>query len=65
MEAETLARALEPFFTTKREGEGAGLGLSTVYGVVSQSGGRLRLESTPGAGTAVHIHLPVAGILDA
>ena len=59
MDAETLARAFEPFFTTKPMGQGTGLGLSTVHGVVSQSGGSVRLESAPGVGTAVHVLLPV------
>ncbi|AGH48272.1 integral membrane sensor hybrid histidine kinase [Sphingomonas sp. MM-1] len=55
---EVLERALEPFFTTKVVGEGAGLGLSMVFGVARQSGGTVQLDSTPGAGTTVSLILP-------
>lgn len=58
MDAETLGRVLEPFFTTKAPGQGTGLGLSQVYGFATQSGGDLRIESTPGEGSAVTILLP-------
>ncbi len=58
MDEDTLARAMEPFFTTKGAGKGTGLGLSQVYGFATQSGGDLRIESAPGAGTTVHILLP-------
>jgi PAS domain S-box-containing protein len=60
MTARTLARATEPFFTTKGVGKGTGLGLSMVHGMVEQCGGRLHIESTPGKGTKVEILLPVA-----
>src|ERR1700678_649606 len=60
MDAETLARATEPFFTTKGVGKGTGLGLSMVHGVVEQSGGRLRLTSHPGLGTKAELWLPRA-----
>ena len=59
MSPETLARALEPFFTTKGVGQGTGLGLSMVYGIVRQSGGLLRMDSAPGAGTTVSVCLPL------
>ncbi|NIJ19689.1 signal transduction histidine kinase [Sphingomonas naasensis] len=58
MDAATIERAMEPFFTTKAAGKGTGLGLSQVYGFASQSGGDLRIESTPGHGTRVTILLP-------
>lgn len=60
MDATTRSRALEPFFTTKPEGEGTGLGLSLVYGVVDGLGGRLSIESAIGLGTIVEIALPAA-----
>ncbi|MEV6638274.1 response regulator [Actinoplanes sp. NPDC051470] len=60
MTPDTLARATDPFFTTKGGGQGSGLGLSTVHGIVSQLGGVLRITSTPGRGAAVTIHLPTA-----
>ena len=58
MSPQTRARALEPFFTTKPEGRGSGLGLSMVYGFVQQSGGRLEIESECGRGTAISLYLP-------
>jgi CheY-like chemotaxis protein len=60
MSAEVLEHAFEPFYTTKRVGEGSGLGLSMVYGFARQSGGLATLESEPGKGTAVRLLLPVA-----
>lgn len=60
MEAGVLARAADPFFTTKGVGKGTGLGLSMVHGFVVQSGGALQLRSHPGAGTAVDLWLPRA-----
>lgn len=51
-------RAFDPFFSTKGAGEGSGLGLSQVYGLVQQSGGATRIESEPGQGTTVSIYLP-------
>ncbi|WDY60247.1 PAS domain-containing protein [Pseudomonas sp. PSKL.D1] len=58
MSAEVAARALDPFFTTKRMGQGTGLGLSMTYGFVRQSGGQLRLHSVLGEGTRVDMYLP-------
>jgi len=60
MDPETLARVGEPFFTTKGAGVGTGLGLAMIYGSVEQSGGSIRIESAPGAGTTVHLLFPLA-----
>jgi CheY-like chemotaxis protein len=60
MDEATLARATEPFFTTKGVGRGTGLGLSMVHGVAEQSGGRLTLRSRPGEGTTAEIWLRTA-----
>ena len=58
MDEETLARAIEPFFTTKGVGKGTGLGLSMIHGFAEQSGGRLVLKSRKGQGTTAEIWLP-------
>jgi len=60
MNPETLARAFEPFFTTKEAGRGSGLGLSIVHGFAAQSGGSVRITSSPGNGTKVDLWLPRA-----
>ncbi|HEX4654338.1 MAG TPA: PAS domain S-box protein [Mycobacteriales bacterium] len=59
MPTEVQARAFEPFFTTKAKGEGSGLGLATVYGIVTQAGGDVVIYSESGLGTTIRVHLPV------
>lgn len=60
IEPETLKHIFEPFFTTKAPGEGTGLGLSTIYGIVERWGGRIIADSVPGKGTTFRIRIPVA-----
>ncbi|MEU4423466.1 PAS domain-containing protein [Actinoplanes sp. NPDC024001] len=58
MPPEVLARAFEPFYTTRGRGSGTGLGLATAYGVVTDAGGTISLESEPGRGTTLRVRLP-------
>ena len=59
IEPDKIQKVFEPFYTTKRTGEGTGLGLSTAYGIVKQTGGFIFVDSTPGIGTSFTLYLPV------
>jgi signal transduction histidine kinase len=62
MDAATLAHIFKPFFTTKEVGHGTGLGLSLVYGIVTDLGGAIDVKSAPAQGSTFAIYLPLAGI---
>lgn len=61
MPPDVVARAFEPFFTTKGPGNGTGLGLATAYGVITEAGGDIHIDSLPGRGTTITVLLPPAG----
>jgi signal transduction histidine kinase len=61
MDEETLREIFNPFFTMKEVGQGTGLGLSVVHGIVAAHGGTIRVESEPGRGSRFDVDLPLSG----
>lgn len=61
MDAALIGKIFNPFFTTKMDGKGCGLGLSVVYGLINDMGGAIGVESEPGAGTAISLYVPLSG----
>ena len=59
MEMQVLDRIFEPYYTTKKQGQGAGLGLSIAHGIIKNHGGDIRVKSQPGEGSTFSVHIPI------